>query len=226
MANWGRLGCMVRDYWIPVCVPSRDLWKAEFGKSMYNMAARCHIDHARPSHGFRVYTNLHLASGSGIAELRNLLVHNALDNQHTTHLLFVDDDQFFPSDSIHQLAAHDLPIVAANIVRKESNPRTNSKELNGDNPVWTLPNSTGLEEVSFVGTGMMLIKREVFEKLSKPYFFYDVKENVGEDVYFCRQAREAGYKIFIDHDLSKDVKHVGHFYWGHEHTNPYQEALK
>lgn len=217
---------MMRDYWIPVCVPTRDLWKCEFGKSVCNMVGRCHIDHAAPLQDFRVYTNVSIASGSGIAELRNLLVKQALDYKETTHILFVDDDQMFPADSIHQLAKHDLPIVAANIVRKESNPRTNSKELNGENPVYTLPHSAGLEEVQFVGTGMMLIKREVFETMKKPYFFYDVENNVGEDVNFCRLAREAGYKIYIDHDLSKDVKHVGHFYWGHEHTAPFREALK
>ena len=207
-----------------MCVPSRNLWTAEFGKCMYNMAARCHVDHAAPLQPFRVYTNLILTSGSGIAELRNIMVQNALDNPETTHILFVDDDQMFPADSIHQLARHDLPIVAANIVRKESNPRTNAKKIGSTDCLYTLPDSTGLEEVEFVGTGMMLIKREVFEKLKKPYFFYDVRNNVGEDVNFCRKARAKGYKIFIDHDLSKDVKHVGHFYWGHEHTDPYRKA--
>lgn len=216
---------MVRDYWIPICVPTRDLWKCEFGKSVCNMVGRCHIDHGAPLQDFRVYTNVSIASGSGIAELRNLLAKQALDYEETTHILFVDDDQMFPADSIHQLAKHDLPIVAANIVRKESNPRTNAKKIGSTDCVYTLPDSTGLEEVDFVGTGMMLIKREVFEKLEKPYFFYDVVNNVGEDVNFCRKAKEAGYKIFIDHDLSKQVKHVGHFYWGHEHTTPYREAL-
>ncbi len=216
---------MMRDYWIPVCVPSRDLWKAEFGKCMFNMAARCHVDHGKPLQDFRVYTNVFMASGSGIGQLRNILVAQALKFKETTHILFVDDDQFFPSDSIHQLAKHDLPIVGANIVRKEANPRTNSRKMGTNECVYTLPQSTGLEEVEYVGTGMMLIKREVFESLKEPYFFYDIENNVGEDVNFCRKAREAGYKIYIDHDLSKDVKHVGHFYWGHEHTNPYREAL-
>lgn len=217
---------MMRDLWIPVCVPSRDLWKAEFGQCMFNMAARCHVDHSLPMQDFRVYTNIHMASGSGIAELRNKLVEKALSNPHTTHILFVDDDQMFPADSIHQLARHDLPIVAANIVRKESNPRTNSKKIDSKDCLFTLPDSTGIEEVDFTGTGMMLIKREVFEAIDKPYFFYDVEKIVGEDVNFCRKVKEKGYKIYIDHDLSKQVKHVGHFYWGHEHTNPYQEALK
>lgn len=216
---------MVRDYWIPICVPTRDLWKCEFGQSVCNMVGRCHIDHTRPLQDFRVYTNVSIASGSGIAELRNILVNKAIKYEETTHILFVDDDQMFPADSIHQLAKHDLPIVAANIVRKESNPRTNSKKIDSPDCIFTLPNSTGLEEVESVGTGMMLIKREVFEALKEPYFFYDVEKNVGEDVNFCRKARDAGFKIYIDHDLSKDVKHVGHFYWGHEHTTPYREAL-
>jgi hypothetical protein len=214
---------IIKDYWIPVCVPSRDLWKAEFGMCMFNMAARCHVDHSRPLQDFRVYTNVLMASGSGIAELRNTLVARALKNPDVSHILFADDDQMFPDDTIHQLVKHDLPIVGANIVRKEANPRTNSRSLEGDFPVWTHKKSTGIQEVDYVGTGIMLIKREVFEKLAEPYFFYDVKSKVGEDVYFCTRAKEAGYEIFIDHDLSKKVKHVGHFYWGHEHTNSWND---
>ncbi len=213
----------IKNYWIPVCVPSRDLWKAEFGKSMFNLASRAHLDHAAPLQDFRVYTNVLMASGSSIAELRNLLVDRAL-KQRCTHILFIDDDQMFPEDAIHQLAKHDLPIVAANIVRKESNPRTNSRRIGENLPCWTLPDSTGVEEVEFVGTGMMLIKREVFEAMKEPFFFYDIENNVGEDVGFCRKARELGFTIHVDHDLSKQVKHVGHFYWGHEHTNAWQEA--
>lgn len=215
---------MTTDLWIPVCVPSRDLWKAEFGRCMFNMAARCHLDHAKPTHGFRVYTNVLMASGSGIAEMRNMLVRNALAQGETTHILFVDDDQMFPADAIHQLAIRDLDIVGANIVRKEANPRTNSRSLTDNVPVWTLPDSTGTEEVEFVGTGMMLIKADVFRKIPEPWFFYDIEKSVGEDVYFCRKAKEAGFKIHIDHDLSKEVKHVGHFYWGLEHTNAWREA--
>jgi hypothetical protein len=32
---------------------------------------------------------------------------------------------------------------------------------------------------------------------------------VGEDFYFFRSLRAAGFKIYVDHDLSAEVGHVG-----------------
>jgi len=37
-------------------------------------------------------------------------------------------------------------------------------------------------------------------------------------MYFCQAAKMAGKKIWIDHDLSKDIRHIGSFEFGHEHT--------
>lgn len=198
-----------------VCIPSRDLWKAEFGIHLARMVGFCCLNKTHDG-GF-VLPYPQMATGSSVADNRNILVKSALDGN-ATHVLFVDDDQMFPPDTIHRLLAHDLDIVGANIVRKESNPRTNSRKLNSTECAWTYKDSTGLEEVDFVGTGLILIKTEVFKKLGMPYYFYDIEKQIGEDVFFCNRARDNGYKVYIDHDLSKEVKHVGHFYWGHEHT--------
>jgi hypothetical protein len=35
-------------------------------------------------------------------------------------------------------------------------------------------------------------------------------------VFFCRKAREAGYEVLVDHDLSHQVKHIGTFEYSHE----------
>jgi len=210
---------------VQICVPSRSDWKAEFGISLVRVIAYC------LSQG-NILPYPQLASGSVIAELRNSLVQRALDTPETTHVSFIDDDQMFPADTIPRLIAHDLPIVGANIVRKESNPRTNSRELAPEgfdqklaNVCWTLPHSTGVQEVDYVGTGLILIKREVFEAMGKPWYFYDLKGEVGEDVSFCHKARELGYSTHIDHDLSKEVKHCGTFYWGMEHTDPWRYEM-
>lgn len=52
----------------------------------------------------------------------------------------------------------------------------------------------------------MLIKREVFEKLSVPYFQFVSNENNtehirSEDIDFCDRAKEAGFQIFADTDV-------------------------
>lgn len=208
---------------VQICVPSRDLWKAEFGLSLNHMTNYCFVD--MMSQKVRhVFPYVIMESGSAIAEIRNSLVRKALKDPDTSHILFVDDDQIFPANTIHKLLSSGKDIVGANIVRKEANPRTNARDLNGKDCVWTLPHSTGIQEVDYVGTGLMLISRKALEAIGDPWFFYDIKNGVGEDVNFCMNARKAGFNIYIDHDLSKEVKHVGHFYWGHEHTNPWIEA--
>jgi len=61
-------------------------------------------------------------------------------------------------------------------------------------------------EVTAVPAGFLLVKREVFEKLQKPWFVYNDPElltkfnmdRVGEDMYFSVKARQAGYKLWVD----------------------------
>lgn len=202
-----------------ICVPSRDLWKAEFGLSLNQLVGRCFVDHGRPTHGFAVFPYTIMESGSSIATMRNSLVRRALANDDTSHVLFVDDDQMFPADMLHTLLSRNVDIIGANVVRKEANPRTNARKLESNDCAWTTPSSAGIEEVDYVGTGVMLISRKALETVGEPQFFYDIKNNVGEDVNFCFSARKKGLKVYIDHDVSKKVKHVGHFYWGHEHTD-------
>ena len=42
---------------------------------------------------------------------------------------------------------------------------------------------------------------------------------IGEDMYFCREAQKAGFKVYIDHDLSKQVRHIGVLEFMHEHVD-------
>ena len=62
----------------------------------------------------------------------------------------------------------------------------------------------GLIEVSYTGMGFMLIKKGVFESIEYPWFSPIVKK-IGnivdftmEDVAFCLNAKENGFKIFVD----------------------------
>jgi hypothetical protein len=97
-------------------------------------------------------------------------------------------------------------------------------------PVFSMPESTGLEEVGSVGTGVMLIKREVFQGMSEPWFDmpwqYDNRGYMGEDVFFCKKAQELGFKVYIDHDVSKEIGHIGTFEFRHEHTWIVKEQME
>jgi glycosyltransferase involved in cell wall biosynthesis len=59
-------------------------------------------------------------------------------------------------------------------------------------------------EVDAMATGFLLVRRRVFEKIAKPWFSF--VEQGTEDLYFCRRAKEAGFKIHADLSVQ-----VGHF---------------
>jgi GT2 family glycosyltransferase len=65
--------------------------------------------------------------------------------------------------------------------------------------------SSELIEVDAVGTGIMLIRKKVFKELPEPWFYF--KNDFSEDIMFCKEAKKAGYKIYVDTTLS--VGHVG-----------------
>jgi GT2 family glycosyltransferase len=59
--------------------------------------------------------------------------------------------------------------------------------------------SDGLMEVDGIGTGCLLIRRKVFEAMAEPWFSY--RDEGSEDLYFCREAKRAGFKIHLDRGL-------------------------
>jgi hypothetical protein len=76
---------------------------------------------------------------------------------------------------------------------------------------------TGLEQVMGVGFGMVLIKKEVFLAAQKPWFWFEQTDKggtIGEDIYFCAKAFDAGYQTVIDHDLSMHIRHIGTYEYG------------
>ena len=77
--------------------------------------------------------------------------------------------------------------------------------------------------------GVMLTDIRVIKKLaalddgrSMFWFLYfaNDRSTLSEDYYFCQIAGRQGFDIWIDHDLSKEIKHVGTFECGHELVDP------
>lgn len=130
--------------------------------------------------------------------------------QGASHVLWLDTDMDVIRETAVLLALHDLPIVACNYrVRQASGLFTACR---GDQRVPTTETSRGLEAVDYVGMGAMLMRTDVVANLGRPWFRHGLNEmggDVGEDVMFCRGLTNAGYTIYIDHDLSKEVGHVG-----------------
>jgi len=199
---------------VAILVPARDTVMTSFA---YDLARAMSFHTATTDDRVLLFTS----HGTLIASQRMELARQALEEK-ADYLLWLDSDMRFPRETIGHLMLRDKPIVAANYATRRM-PVKPVAMMDNDGEigrVYTAPDSEGLQPVDYIGMGVMMVKREVFEKLEAPWFAIPYstigQHYIGEDVFFCRKAREAGYEVLVDHDLSHQVKHIGTFEYSHE----------
>ena len=176
----------------------------------------------------------------GIQTMKSPLIHQARNYLSSlfivspyTHMLFIDSDvEFKPEAVLRMLVAKKDIICTPYRVKSEDT----SKNIYTVDFVKPMVLENGLIEIKAGPTGLMLIKKEVFEKIIKNfpelkiknpvmldpgkdhesyYNFFDFKfkdgYSVGEDVAFCQLSREAGFKIFAN--TESWTKHHGSWTW-------------
>lgn len=123
--------------------------------------------------------------------------------------LWVDSDQTFPPDAVSRLLSRNLPIVGATY-RNRQPPHPYMLPLLDPGEA-----AAPLRQVAYLPGGFHLIRREVFEKLPFPWYRADYgllgeppDVFTGEDVYFFAKARDAGYEIWCDLELTEHIGHV------------------
>lgn len=205
---------------VVIGIPSTGVWTEQFAMSLISLVT----DFSSQIPGFKKQSLvLQSIKGSILPQLRERVVKKAIEDG-ATHVLFVDSDQTFPADTLRRLIAHNKPIVAANVATKSSPSAPTARIKGGDKgvPLCTKPESAGLERVWRIGTGVMLIDLNVksHKGMEAPWFpmrWEDTLQDwVGEDWGFCEKLDAAGVPIYIDHDLSKQVGHIGTLSYGHD----------
>lgn len=148
-----------------------------------------------------------------LPDCRNKLAETALSIEDWTHTLLVDDDVIIPDgglkamiDADSDIAFIDYPMHYTGDKWGNMGTATYDDWLPGEDPKG--------KPVAWAGLGCALVTREVFEKMSKPYFKITQHtftrdnnghitlndDNVqlgggGEDTYFFIQAKKLGFKI-------------------------------
>ena len=148
-----------------------------------------------------------------IPHSRNVLAAAALELG-VTHTLWIDADMGFPKDMLLRFLTRDEEIIGINAMMRRP-PYLNCAQKTPREPLVTNPESTGLEIVHRTGFGVMWIATDVFRKVGMPLFNLEYQHDTGvfrgEDYFFCESAKKAGYEIYVDHDLSKQIQHLGTF---------------
>ncbi len=143
-------------------------------------------------------TLLFRANTGTIDVLRNGIVKMALE-QGCSHLIMMDTDMWFPPDTIMRLLAHNLPIVGALCFRKYP---PFEPFMQKDKKLIDEWQENELVEVDRTGTGCILYRMDVFNKISPPWFEFVKNDEgevlLGEDYCFCDKLTSEGYRIFVD----------------------------
>ncbi len=203
---------------VAVCVPSNGWWTSATAVSVAKLVR--HFVSGQGSEGAcDVPGEIEIISAKGfmVPEQRSKCVAEAWQ-MNATHVLWVDSDIVFPEDALLRLLLHNKPVVAVNYPRKSIPPVPTAYVDNAEEtgPLYTRAESSGLVEVKHCGFGLMLCEVAVFDALADdlPLFDFEVQPPhklrwCTEDVYFCRKLRAHGIPVFVDHDLSKEVTHMG-----------------
>lgn len=205
---------------IGVCMPTHEMVPAV---TMYDLAqlmgyhAANHVGPDRPIESIA----LCVLTGTYVHSARQELAEMAVE-QEMDYVLWLDGDMRFPKDALWRLLKHGKDIVGANYSKRGVPPGFVAiKQRAPAQQCITAPDSTGLEEVEAIGFGCVLMRTRVLlaldpvERSGHPWFWFDMAGSskgpamVGEDVFFCQLVRDAGFKVYVDHDFSKDCAHVG-----------------
>jgi hypothetical protein len=167
-----------------------------------------------------------MTNESLISRARNTLTAKFLHNKESTHLMFIDADIGWEPWHLLVMLNRDVDVIGGLYPMKSLPVKWCVNGFEGAEE-----GADGLQEVSKTGTGFMLIKRDVFEKLNahpatkpfindiglpaelnpymKTYFDTAVRENryYSEDWTFCENYRDLGGKIWVDKRVL--LKHTG-----------------
>jgi len=167
-----------------------------------------------------------MTNESLISRARNTLTAKFLHNKESTHLMFIDADIGWEPWHLLVMLNRDVDVIGGLYPMKSLPVKWCVNGFEGAEE-----GADGLQEVSKTGTGFMLIKRHVFEKLNahpatrpfindiglpaelnpymKTYFDTAVRENryYSEDWTFCENWRDIGGKVWVDKRIL--LKHTG-----------------
>ena len=169
-----------------------------------------------------------MVNESLISRARNTLTAKFLEQKESTHLFFVDADIGWEPWHLLVLLNRDVDVIGGLYPMKTMPIKW---VVNGFEGAEEGPDQ--LQEVSKAGTGFLLMKRHVFEKLKthpavkqykndigldakydqhlKTYFDTAVRQNryYSEDWTFCENWRDLGGKVWVDKRVL--LRHTGHY---------------
>lgn len=149
-----------------------------------------------------------------VSTARNGLVRMALNRQ-PDYVYFLDADMV-AEDSVgclrillETVKREDVDVVSGLYIDKRNMEPCFKSALSTELDYYRGNKEEETFEVDAVGMGCALIDTKVFAKVPYPWFKCDSMEEPGEDVYFCRKARENGFRVWVHPGVR--FNHIGLF---------------
>lgn len=180
--------------------------------------------------------NISTTECSVISASRNEITMRLLNQTDADYLMWIDSDIQFPPYGVWRLLIRDVDIVGGVYYHKNAKADPTVMRFNEEGLFTTLyefPTDRPFE-VDGIGTGFLLIKRQVLER-----FTPDVVKDIGtpfgigsgptgreegEDLSFCRRARKLGYQIWADPTIP--LYHIGKIPYGRENFVGFRDFQK
>ncbi len=229
---------------IMICTPVHSDVSIHYMKACLDLQKECILN--------KIKITFQLMKSSLVTQGRNLCA-SAFMNSDAEYMLFIDSDVEFTTRSVMRLmkSPHDVSLIPYPIKQKTDAKFRKDFETRPDDDINTMGHLFPIEipdtkdirpvdgyiEVIKGPTGMMMIKKSVFEKLKEHYKelvikqktlmngelidrpnyynFFDTywspskKTYMGEDFYFCQLWRAIGGKIFALCD--EEIRHIGEY---------------
>jgi hypothetical protein len=134
-----------------------------------------------------------------IVSSRNILRENVL--QSYDHFLSLEQDVIPPTNIIERMLEHKKPIITGMYFTYKGDEKTITPLLwiKGKGEIRNLTEEEAMQdqviEVDAAGMGCMLIAKEVLRNVR---FRYEKESNSFDDMWFCKDAKDRGYKIMAD----------------------------
>jgi hypothetical protein len=209
---------------VAICTPSSGSVKASYAISLVGLMAHylAHPVEGYPEDEERKLSFDMLLSTT-ITTGREIMMRSVLAQHEATHFLFIDDDMGFQPDILNIALSRRKPMVIANY-RRRTPPWTFTARVSDGNggslECITDDSKSGLERALFGGFGFALMETQMLDRIPVPRFSNNwVPETAmytTEDVAFMERVAKIGEEVYVDHDISKRVYHVGDFVYKYD----------
>lgn len=195
---------------LAICIPCRDILHSAHSLSLVELVKFNTMN--------GIETQVFMNASTVLLTQREHLADQAIE-YNAEYILWLDSDITFPSSLALKLLSHNKEFVSCNYVKRTLPLKgvAYEKIYDWNNPL-SFEMKDNLQVIEGIGLGCVLMRTEIFNKLSKPYFEFRYtpisNDWLGEDMILCEKIRDLGIELYVDTILSHEIRHLGTYAFG------------